>query len=528
MRSGHHGRMTIKGATVALDPDFASLIAPAQTPAAAPAVQPGLDPDFAALATGMPQAKAAAPTSSSALDIAKDYGSAAVRPIVKAITGLPGMAADATTTLGNLATGHINWNNASLGHPLSWLGQADSGAMQLPSTATNQLLDKYTRAPTNRVGKGAEIVSSMLAGSQIPMPQIGAQAPAGFTASQPLMKQAALQAAQEQGYVVAPSAGNPSFMNRLLGGIAGKQKVAQSAMTNNQAVTNRLAAQALGQNPDAPLTQGALSAIRTEAAQNGYAPVRAAGQMATDPKFMDTIDGLLKPAQGANRSFPGIKPQTSQLETTLGALKQDKFDAADGVDAIQHLRSLADDAFGSGQSTAGRAYKAAAKAVEDVIERNLQNRGEAGKPILDGFKSARELMAKTYSVGKALVGDSGDVSAPKLASQLAANKPLTGPLRTAANFATNYRNAARVPTENFESISPIDIHGSMIGAAAGHTALPFALPLTRAALQQYLLSPAGQARALRDISTGLPRQTMGLMGGAPIPAQSLLNNPSTP
>lgn len=439
-------------------------------------------------------------------------GSAAVRPLAKAVAGLPLMAADAGVGTINTIKQLIAEKRFPRLNDFNPFATPPAGDYPLPSQTFNQSLDAVTLPPEGVVGKGSEFVSSALLGSRIPAPTGVQQAPAGFTPAAQALKTATLQRAQKEGYVVPPSSNNPSFMNRLLEGISGKQKLTQEAVMRNQPVTERLAATALKQNPDAPLTPEALQAIRSSAHQAGYVPVTAAGTMKTDSKFIDDLIAVTKTGQKAARSFPGLKPKTD-IDDVVKSLTQEKFDAGDGIDAIAYLREQADDAFRGGEASLGRSYKAAAKAIEDVIERNLESQGENARGLLKGYRDARQLIAQTYTAGKALVDESGTSNAIKYARELMAGKPLVGDQQTIAKFGAQFGKFATVPKEIYPSISPLDVYGSAISAGVTGSAAPLMLPLTRVGLREYLLSQAGQARAIPQAYR--PQQTMGLFGAAP-------------
>jgi hypothetical protein len=443
---------------------------------------------------------------------AAQLGSAAVRPIAKAISGLPLMAADAGVGTINTIKQLIAEKRLPRLNDFNPFATPAPAEYELPSQTFNKTLDSVTVAPGTRAGKGAEFVSGALLGSRIPSPT-GVQAPPpGFTPPAQALKDASLQAGQKAGYVVPPSSNNPSFWNRMLEGISGKAKLSQEAMMRNQPVTERLAATALKQNPEVPLTQDALAAIRSEAYQAGYAPVKAAGEMATDSKFIDDLVGLTKTGEGASRAFPGLKP-AGPIDDLVDSLTQEKFDAGDGVDAIAYLRQLADDAFGSGRSSDGRAYKGAAKAVEDVIERNLATRGDDAKELLNGYRESRRLIAQTYTAGKALVDADGTTNALKYGREMLKGTPLVGDQKTIGQFAARFGKFAGVPKEIYPSISPLDVYGSAISSGVTGSALPLMLPLTRVGLREYLLSQAGQARAIP--AAYKPQDTLGMLSAFP-------------
>ena len=437
-------------------------------------------------------------------DYAKSYGSAAIRPIANAVTALPLMAMDAGVAVRNIGGNAYN----------SLMGNQPTPNYTMPSAMYRQSLDSLTQAPDSTVGRVAELGSSIVAGGlTAPMlpkasPQMFASdqlAPASFISPASAARQQALQIAQRQGYVVPPSQSNPSFMNRLMEGISGKLKLQQEAMQQNQPVTTRIASEAIGQNPEAPLTQGSLAAIRQDAVQAGYAPIRDIGTITPTSAYTAALDKIVQATQGASKSFPGIK--TPDVEGIVAPLRQASFDSGDAVDAISVLRGQADEAYRAGQGQAGRAFKGAAKALEDAIEQHLQDQGENGASTLQAFRDARTQIAKSIDIGKALNEGTGQVSATKLA-QMASRSPgrMSGGLQDIATFARAYPKVSREVTDVFPSVSPLDAYGSAIAAGAAHSSAPLMIPLSRVALRSYLLSPAGQARAIQqapNIDTGL-------------------------
>ncbi len=383
-----------------------------------------------------------------------------------------------------------------------------------PSDAFSASLDMYTRPPQTPVDKAGEAILSMVAGSKMPAPNLMSKVPANFRTGPGALREGILQAGAREGLVAPPSATNPSAGNRFLEGLAGKLKLGQEAGIRNQPQINRLMSRSVGETSDAPMLPGSLRTIRSEAAARGYEPVRQAGQISTDAKYLTELDAITKTAQGASRSFPGIAKQ-SPIDDVVGALKQGKFDAGDGIDALAYLRDQADTAYSSGDKVLGKAYKAASKAIEDAIERDLSGRGKDGKALLKNFREARELMAKTFTASKALVGDSGDFNARTVASELARGRPLTGDQKMVGDFAGAFGKYTPKPTgETFPSVSPLDAYGSAIAAGASGSPLPFAYPLTRMGLRNYLLSPAGQARGIQP--NKMAPRFMGTAGAFPV------------
>jgi hypothetical protein len=167
------------------------------------------------------------------------------------------------------------------------------------------------------------------------------------------------------------------------------------------------------------------------------------------------------------------------------------------VAKIKELRSAADDAFRTGNTDIARASKSAASELESALEGHLQDIGQP--ELLKSFKDARQLIAKTYSVEKALNPVSGNVEGLKLAAQLKKGKPLSGDLKSAAEFAARFPKASQA-VEGMGSLpqtSPLD-WAAGAGISAG-TANPLGLlavgarPVARSAI----LSPMVQNRLIQ-------------------------------
>lgn len=434
------------------------------------------------------------------------------------VTAPPLMAMDLGVGLRNVGSDIANRIGAvpAINKVRTRLGMAPVEAgeqYELPSQMYGRAMTQVgVPEPQGMLEKGGSLLIGAIGGSKLPSPTINNPAPKGFLPPAQAMRNQALAAAQKEGYVTPPASNNPSFGNRFLEGLSGKLKLQQEAASRNQTVTDKLMARSIGQNPTVPLTQGSLPIIRAEAHKIGYEPLRAIGKITADEQYIQSLDDITKVAQGAARSFPGLKPQ-NQIDEIVGTLKQKEFDSGDAVDAVSHLRELADDAYGSGNKLLGKAYKSASKAIEDMIERHLASQGDDGAALLKNYRNARQLMAKTYTAGKALSGDSGNFNAHKMASELAKARPLTGDQKTVADFATRFRKASALQTESFPSISPLDAYGSAIAAGSSGSVAPLMIPLTRVGLREYLLSPAGQQRAM--MPTHDPRRTLGAMGAFP-------------
>lgn len=314
----------------------------------------------------------------------------------------------------------------------------------------------------------------------------------------PANVQQAARAAIQEGYVVPPTQVRPTLVNSLTEGLGGKLKTRQQASQLNQLVTDKLAKQSVGLGAADDLTLDALQSIRNQAGE-AYNTIRKAGEVLSDDAYLQALDKIGAARQGAARSFPGL--QNNGVTELVSTMRQPKFDAGDAVDALKVLRENADAAYRSGDNIAGKAAKEAASALESLLERSLEQAGN-GQAIRE-LRRARELIAKTYTVQKALNPSSGSVNALELSKQLRKGAPLSGGLKKAAEFGSAFPHAAKVPEQagGVPALSALDLAAATAsGSPAGILGM-----LSRPALRAYALSPSVQ-RGLLDspaAATGL-------------------------
>lgn len=346
-------------------------------------------------------------------------------------------------------------------------GASAIGAITGLVNPADNMKDRLLNAGVGGVaGAGGQYIGNKIAGALTS--RLSASNAAAETANalnQP--KVAALQAGQEAGYVVPPSAVNPSWINKRLESIAGKAAMSQEASVRNQGVTNSLARQAVGVPENVPLSNQALQGIRT-----------AAG----------------KPYQEVS----GLSPIAAQ---DLEALKQARFD----MNAyFKHYNVSADPA----SLAKAKEAQNLASMLEDSLTNEAQSAGRAD--LIPQLTQARQQIAKTYDLGRALNDTTGDVSAPVIGALLKKGKPLTNELQTVGKFSQAFpqyvRDGAKIPTPGVSKSEAIlgallgsggaVATGNPMGAALG------ALPLISGPVRSMLLSKPYQAMMAK-----IPQQT---------------------
>jgi len=327
---------------------------------------------------------------------------------------------------------------------------------------------------------------------------------------------AAIESARDIGYTMPPTQAGGGIVSRALEGLAGKASTAQAASIRNQEITNKLATKSLGLPKETVLTPEILNNVRAEAGKV-YEGISNAGIIVPKKSFGDALDKIGENAVKAEMNFPNAT--SKQILDVVGSLRKDAFDAGSAVSRIKQLRTEADMAYRQGNNELGKATKDAASALEDAIESHLTNLNQPD--ALNKFKEARQLIAKTYTVEKAMNKTTGTVEASKLASRLQAGKPMSGELKDIAQFGQAFPKAVQTPERIGGSIGVSPLDYTMAGVTGGASllggedkttsgALGLATLLARPGARRLALSSPVQNRLAQQAATapGAVRQAL--------------------
>ena len=124
---------------------------------------------------------------------------------------------------------------------------------------------------------------------------------------------------------------------------------------------------------------------------------------------------------------------------------------------------------------------------------NVKN--EQNQTLLDRFRTARTVMAKSYDAQSVSNVSTGDVSATGLGRLLQQGKPFTGSMKLIADSANSFHRAFQNPAAfgGYEPLSVFDFAAAGAAAMAGHP-VAAASPLIRPWLRGVTLSPGRQRR----------------------------------
>lgn len=271
-----------------------------------------------------------------------------------------------------------------------------------------------------------------------------------------------LRAAQEEGYVVPPSAVKPTFIGNRLESIAGKEALGQQATVRNQEVTNRIAA-------------------------------REAGLPENTAISLEALERRQNVLSAPYREVAAIDPEAARALQTLRETRADATNYFRHYDRSADPRSLQE----------ARRLRAEANRLEQYLEDVATN---AGRPnLVNEIREARRDLAKTYDIERALNVADGNVSAPVLGRAVDAGRPLTGGLETAGRFQQAFpryaREGERMPAAGVSKLEAglgtllgVGGYATMGPGGAALAALPLASAPVRAGLLsrpvQGLLSPS--------------------------------------
>lgn len=339
----------------------------------------------------------------------------------------------------------------------------------------------------------------------------------------PSQLQETLKAAQEVGYVVPPSEVKPdSLTGAMLESTSGKAGTRQGASQINAAITNKLIREDLNIPEGTPLTLKTLANMRKEQGQ-AYEVAKNIGTLTADKPYHQALKNIAEDYAGASQDFPElVKPEVEKL---VNGLDKPTMSSQGVVKQVSNLRSTASELFAKQEYGLGYAYREAADALDDLLERNMEP--ALGQEVMQNYRNARVQIAKIHNAEDALNSVTGNISTSYFGKLAAKNKYLTGGMKTAGEFAEAFPHAVKKPEmAGSPNISKLQATASAILGTAGGLAtlpkgeetsdypgwgvaaaiLPFVAPM---AARSIMFSPAYQRALLQKVPQATTNPVLG-------------------
>lgn len=343
----------------------------------------------------------------------------------------------------------------------------------------------------------------------------------------------ALQSAKDKGYVFPPSvSGNAGPLSSFFQSVVGGTKMDYGASFKNQRVTNSLIKKELGLPGDKAITVQALEDLR-DTYSKPYEDVKSSvPTLKSTPEFKQALQNPNSYFAEAKAEFPDYF-KNAEVEKLVNTLSKDQFSSKAAIQLQKKLRSDGNTNMKAFDDTSkqslGEAQLNAAKAIDNLIDQNLQMKAPPGvknfqSKLTTNLAEARKRIAQSYAVQGALNDVTGNISAQSLGRLWEKQGTLTGGLKDVGQtynaFERQLRDVDKFPATASEGVSNLDIaKGTLLGAAK-HGALGATSAIARPLLKPVLLSDWYQA-----LNVNPPTYQPGL--GATLPS-AVLNNPGYP
>jgi len=341
-------------------------------------------------------------------------------------------------------------------------------------------------------------------------PMVGMMgAPAGLAAikSKGVAPTKAFLKAHKLGYKVPPALARPSLKQNIVEGFGGTTPVSQKASLANQKITNELVKKDLGYPKDVALSREGLASMRAEAGM-AYENAKVIGAFKADTPYTKALGNIAKRGSAMARDFPqAVRKDISEM--VQGYAKK-KMSAEGTIDAVRQLRAESNAGYGSSDPAIAGMAKAKGK-VANALETLMERQAAKTHPeLVPDLRAARQKIAKTYTIEKALKGE--NVDAVALGRELKKGKPLSGGIKAAAEFGEVFPKAAKSDLPQYTTVRPMDyamgIGGAMVDPVYA------SLMAARPAARSLMLSKPYQGMLARQPGTGLMQIPKEAQAGA--------------
>lgn len=328
-------------------------------------------------------------------------------------------------------------------------------------------------------------------------------AAAGTAMAKPTISRAFAKA-HKLGYKIPPVLAKGTKTQQFMEGAAGPVPTKQKASIHNQQITNKLVKKDIGYPDDVPLSSDGLNAVRAEAGK-AYDNVKIIGVFKSDKPYKEALTNITKQNSALQRDFPGaVRKDISDMVNTY---TRKQMSSEGTVEAVKQLRADSSAGFNSTDPAISGMARAKGK-VADALEKLMERQASKTHPdLVPALKAARQRIAKTYTVEKALKGE--NIDAVALGRMLDKGKPLSGAMRDIAEVGQNFKGAVQTNVPQQSNFRPMDVVAGV--GAAGYMQQPGYLAAmgARPAIRSILLSKPYQ-KMLASVKPGAIKRILSL------------------
>lgn len=409
------------------------------------------------------------------------------------------------------------------GQGADWAHRVQNAMTYQPRTEGGKAITGAVAAPFELLAKGADaagqfttdVTGSPMAGTAVNTMIQGAPMAVGKVLPKAPVVSPSLARAAEIGLKVTPEEAGAGVVSKTAASLAGEPRLARKISNANEGRVNELIAKDFNLPKGTQLTRDTLEEIRSK--NSGvYDEIRKSGEVTVDQKFRESLSDIVKNHEGAAKDFPRKGNPVMEVYERLmknedGSVKQ-SFDANSAVSEINNLRADGKTAFANRDTQLGKANMAAAKALEDILDRHMQATGKMDS--VQGMRDARQLIAKTYEAERAMMSD-GTINPQAYAKMLEKKVPLSGGARVVAESARDFPRSMQKPSGQATGPSFADTFAYFLGRGGDGMSLSslpflFARPAARSVIAsdpyQSLFIQRGLQGALASdaMKTGVP------------------------
>lgn len=338
----------------------------------------------------------------------------------------------------------------------------------------------------------------------------------------------AAQEANRLGIVLNPASSNPTLANRLRVQLANNPQLNAQLAQQNELKWSDIGRRELGIDPREQLTSKTFEAARERIA-GPYREVEQIGTLTPDDAVTARIRAVRPPDVIGGKA--AASEVGSLVDEALSKINEG-MTSAEALRNIRQLRSEAQDIYRGDKLTpveraAADAKIGIANALEQLVDMNVKD-----PTLLDRFREARTLLAKSYAYEKATDLATGRVDPVAIAKMVGKDDAMTGDIAAIGRIAANFPEVSSAKPSSFLQKAVPTITRSGMGGTLGYvTGAALGLPPSAMAaagaaagelggryMAKRIGTPEFQARSAVPPDFRIPMPPPPAAPGAPPPA----------